>query len=180
MLYKMCYKIITISLTIKPWFRQRYNILQKHHISNCRPTTHSITTDFFLSFSFSLSIHLSPVPWYWWGRPLLGLKLSHNGEPRRTLRSWPFCSKLAGGSFPSKCEPETPALLAGLAIKLLEYGNETDFTRSSLYENALWGRSIDTDRFCNTLDRVFAPFRFRSLINFCSPLLWLPLKRCGE
>ena len=130
-----------------------------------------------LSPFLSLCIHLSSVPWYWWGRPLLGLKLSHNDEPRLRLRS--FCPKLAGCSFPSTCEPETPVLLAGLA-RLFEYGNETDFTRSSLYENALWGRSADRDCFCNALDKELVPFVLRSLVNFCSLPPWLPLRRCGE
>lgn len=167
-----------VSSTVKPQLRQwlRSNILQKHRgLSRCRPTIHSITVDF--SPFLSPHIHISSVPWYWWGRPLLDLKLSHNDEPRLPLRS--FCPKLAGGSFPSTCEPGTPALLAGLA-RLLEYGNETDFTRSSLYENALWGRSVDRDCFCNALDKELAPFGLRSLVNFCSPLPWLPLKRCGE
>lgn len=153
-------------------------ILYKSNMNSARLSTdntfHHRTNFFFFSLSLSQSIHLSSVPWYWWGRPLLGLKLSHN---RLLLRS--FCSKLDSGSFPSMCEPETPALLAGL-VRLLEYGNETDFTRSSLYENALRGRSIDSDCFCNTLDWAFASFGLRSFVNLDSLPLRLLRIRCGE
>jgi len=71
-----------------------------------------------------------------------------------------------------------PTLLAGLA-RLLEYGNETDFTRSSLYENAVCGRSANEDGFCNTSDCEVVVFEFRSPVNLCSPALWLHLGRVG-
>ena len=80
----------------------------------------SLSLSLFLSISFLLAslsqfpFHLSSVPWYWWGSPLLGLRLSQSGDAR-PLRSWLFCPKLT--SFTS-CE-FTPELLPGLT-KLLE------------------------------------------------------------